>query len=111
MEDRIKTSLWADAHIRTCFVADMPAFVIARGDGDRGGVLLKIDQFDAGVSLYEKTMDFDGNKVWRCLDSGQKSAEIDIKIAKKRDFDPDLWVIEIEDMRQTYVFDAPILDD
>lgn len=111
MEDRIKTSIWIEAHTRTCFAADMPAYVLARGDADRGGILLKIDKFSAGVSLYEKTMDFDGNKVWRCVDSGKKTAEIDEKIAKKRDFDPDLWVLEIEDLRDSYVFDAPILKD
>ncbi|WP_262693496.1 DUF1491 family protein [Kordiimonas aquimaris] len=110
MESRIKTSLWIEAHIRICFAADMPAFVVARGDSDRGGVLLKVDQFDAGITLYEKTMDFDGNAVWRCLYSGANTAEISEKIAKKRDFDPDLWVLEIEDMRQTYQPDAAILD-
>ena len=111
MEDRIKTSLWVEAHIRTCFAANMPAFVVARGDADRGGVLLKIDQFDAGITLYEKTLDFDGARAWRFLHSSTDSAEIAQKIAKKRDFDPDLWVLEVEDMRKTYNMDAPILRD
>ena len=111
MENRIKTSLWIEAHIRTCFAADMPAFVVARGDSDRGGILLKIDQFDSGITLYEKTMDFDGNIAWRCLSSGETASETTERITKKRNFDSDLWVLEIEDMRKTYVPDAPILDN
>lgn len=110
MEDQLITSLWIDAHIRTCFVADMPAFVVARGDNDRGGILLKVDQFAAGVSLYEKTIDFDGRRAWRLLVKSGDAADVAARIAKKRDFDPDVWVIEVEDLRQRYILDAPILD-
>lgn len=111
MTDALKTKLWIDAHIRTCFAQDMPAFVLAKGDTERGGILLKIDQFDAGITLFERTLDFDGNRVWRQLLSGgdlQVAAE---KIAKKRSFDEDLWVLEIEDLRAVYEPDAPILAD
>lgn len=111
MTDALKTKLWIDAHIRTCFAQDLPAFVLARGDAERGGVLLKIDQFDAGVTLLERTLDFDGNRVWRCLLKGGDAPSASEKIAKKRSFDEDLWVIEIEDLRAAYQPDAPILED
>lgn len=111
MTDRIKTSLWVEAHLRTCFAADQPAFVVARGDADRGGVLLKIDRFSAGIILLERTLDFDGTRVWRQLLVGADAATTSEQITKKRAFDEDLWVLEIEDLRQTYVPDAPVLDD
>ncbi len=111
MLDRLKTSLWVEAHIRQCFIADRPAFVVARGDADRGGVLLKIDQFDAGNKLYERSMDFDGNVVWRQLAVGVTDEDAAKHIAKKRTFDEDMWVLEIEDLRQSYIPDAPVLTD
>lgn len=111
MSDRLKTSLWIDAHIRTCFNADMPAFVVARGDRDRGGILLKLDRFADGITLLEQTLDFDGNRVWRQLAKGLDAASANERIAKKRHFDEDLWVLEIEDLRQVYVPDAPILSE
>ncbi|PCI61628.1 MAG: hypothetical protein COB37_08050 [Kordiimonadales bacterium] len=108
-EARLKTSLWVEGHVRTCFTADMPAFVVAKGDADRGGVLLKINQFSAGISLYEQTLDFDGNKMWRSAGNFDAAAErdSDAAIAKKRQYDSDLWVIEIEDNAQAYQLDAP----
>ncbi len=119
MNGALKTSLWVEAHIRTCFSLDFPAFVIARGDADRGGILLKIDRFDDGILLYERTLDFDGNRVWRQLNAGlvnglangMDSAQAQATIDKKRSFDSDLWVLEIEDMRAGYQLDAPVLAD
>ena len=109
-EARLKTSLWVEAHLRTCFAADMPTFIVAKGDADRGGLLLKINQFSDGISLYEQTLDFDGNKMWRSAGTFNAAAErdADVAIAKKRQYDSDLWVLEIEDNRGTYKLDAPI---
>lgn len=111
MSKRLKTSLWVEAHIRACFAADRPAFVVARGDADRGGILLKIDGFEGGITLYERTMDFDGNNAWRCLVQGADAADVADRINRKRAFDEDLWVLEIEDLRQTYQPDATVLPD
>lgn len=111
MVDTLKTKLWIDAHIRACFAQDMPAFVLARGDEERGGILLKIDRFDAGIQLLERTLDFDGNRVWRQLLTGGDGQAASDKINKKRSFDEDLWVLEIEDLRAAYEPDAPILAD
>lgn len=110
MDIRLKTSLWVDAQVRTNFAADRPTFVVAKGDAERGGVLLKINQFSKGLLLYEQTLDFDGNKMWRTLGSFEEAAErdADALIMKKRGYDPDLWVLEIEDRAGSYKLDAQI---
>lgn len=110
MTVRLATRLWIDAHMRTCFAAGLPAFVVAKGDAERGGVLLKVNRFSAGVMLLEQSLDFDGNRIWRQLgpEAGEAEADADARVLKKRQFDPDLWVIEIEDMAGTYVPDAPV---
>lgn len=96
--------------MRQCFLDDMPAFVVARGDQERGGVILKVNRFEEGVQLYEQTLDFDGNKMWRSLGCFAANAEreADAALAKKRQFDPDIWIIEIEDRKSAYALDAPI---
>lgn len=111
MTDQLKSRLWVEAHVRACFANDLPAFIIARGDEERGGILLKIDRFSEGVTLLERTLDFDGNRVWRKLTDGADAQETAERIEKKRRFDEDLWVIEIEDLRAVYTADAPVLAD
>ena len=109
-QQRLATKIWVDAHVRTCHVQGMPAFVIAKGDEIRGGVLLKVNAFSRGVRLFEQSLDFDGQRFWRQLGppDGEAEADADARIAKKRGFDTDLWVIEIEDMAAAYTPDAPI---
>ncbi len=110
MTVRLSTRLWIDAHVRTCFNNDMPAFIVAKGDSERGGILLKVNRFRQGVILYEQSLDFDGNRIWRRLgpDDGQEERDADAVVSKKRQFDPDLWVIEIEDGAGKYEPDAPV---
>ncbi|MBL4639217.1 MAG: DUF1491 family protein [Kordiimonadaceae bacterium] len=107
---RLNTSFWVEAHVRTCFGADMPAFVVAKGDADRGGVLLKVNRFRDGICLYEQALDFDGNKMWRPLGAFSADAErdADMLLLKKRQFDSDIWLIEIEDQKGEYTLDAPV---
>ena len=102
--------MWVDAHVRQCFLDDTPAFVVAKGDAERGGVILKINRFSEGVQLFEQSLDFDGNKIWRRIGEyeAEHEREADMSVAKKRQFDPDIWVIEVEDNRSSYELDAPI---
>ncbi|MBL4837892.1 MAG: DUF1491 family protein [Kordiimonadaceae bacterium] len=110
MNDRLHTSFWVEAHVRTCFGADMPTFVVAKGDAERGGILLKVNCFQQGINLYEQAMDFDGNKMWRHLGAFEASAErdADMLLQKKRQFDADMWLLEIEDQKGIYTLDAPL---
>lgn len=110
MTVRLTSRLWIDAHVRTCFANDMPAFLVAKGDEERGGILLKVNRFSEGVLLFEQSMDFDGNRIWRLLvpDTGVSEFDADVTVSKKRANDPDMWVIEIEDGAGKYEPDAPI---
>lgn len=112
IEARLKTDLWVEAHIRQCFLADMPAFVVAKGDAERGGVLLKVNHFEVGIALFEQSRDFDGKKIWRNIGefSCADEAVADALLQKKRQIDADIWIIEIEDRRSLYQLDAPLSD-
>jgi len=109
---RLKTSLWVEAHVRQCFLADMPAFIVAKGDKERGGVILKVNRFKDGIQLFEQTLDFDGKKMWRSIGEYDfdKEAAADELLKKKRGFDTDLWIVEIEDSRAVYELDAALSD-
>ena len=99
MKPRLHTDLWIKAHIRTCHANNIPAFVVARGDAERGGVLLKINHFKDGVELLQPTTNMEGDRVWMPVMGkdvvDERSA--DAFIAKRRSTDSDLWVVEIED--------------
>ena len=50
-----------------------------------------------------------GERAWVTLAEGEE-ADVDASIAKQRSFDPDLWVIEVEDRQGRHLLDEPGLD-
>src|SRR6478752_4729217 len=50
----LNTGLWVMAQVRICDRAFIPATVVRRGDPDAGTVLLKLNRFEAGVTVYAR---------------------------------------------------------
>ncbi|MEM9668283.1 MAG: DUF1491 family protein [Pseudomonadota bacterium] len=100
MEPRLPTSLWVDALVRRAEVAGASAFVLQKGDGERGDVLVKVACLDGTGELYTPAMDLDGDRIFLNLivqGIGPEEKEIDDYVARARGRDRDLWVVEIED--------------
>lgn len=112
MHPRVHTDLWVQAHVRRCNNRNVPAFVVARGDNERGGILLKINRFEKGVTLLQPMTGLDGGRVWIHVAGNEPADEskIDSVIQKRRSSDPDLWVVEIEDANGEYDLGEPIED-
>jgi len=108
---KIKTGMWVQAQIRICDINCIPIMVRHKGDADAGAILLKLDQGKAGCSMLSQVRDVDGSLGWMYGGGGtlidQSQAEVYIK--RQIDRDPDLWVIEIEDMQGRYELDGDIL--
>ena len=51
----LNTGLWVSAQVRLCDRAFIPATVVRRGDPDAGTVLVKLNRFEAGVTVYTDT--------------------------------------------------------
>lgn len=111
MQPRLKAEIWVTGHIRRCYALDMPAYLRHRGDRDAGGILLKINRFEAGCELLEPTMDRSGQRAWMRASGPEPidEAEADAAIARRLKTDPDLWVVEIEDRDGRHALDEPIL--
>jgi len=48
----LTTGLWVSAQVRLCDIAFIPATIVRRGDPDAGTVLLKLNRFEEGVTVY-----------------------------------------------------------
>lgn len=93
---RLVTEFWVHAYIKRLELQNIPAYVIAHGDNTAGAVLVKVATLDGQACLMHRSYDLhSGDLSWTEMSSGTESA-IDALIAKQRSFDPDLWVIEIE---------------
>lgn len=94
---RLTARFWVDAYLARLRIHDIPAFVVTHGDDTGGAVLVKMNTLDGQAVLYQRSFDLgSGARVWVVLADGEE-ADVDAAVLRQRGFDPDLWVIEVED--------------
>jgi hypothetical protein len=104
---RLTSDLWVAAYLQRLRLEGIPAFVVRRGDGTAGAVLVKLNTLDGRASLWQRTTDpGTGDRRWTELAGGAEAA-VDASVARQRGFDPDLWVIEVEDRAGRHLLDDP----
>ena len=109
MEARLKAEIWVKAFIRKCAVSDVPAVLVRRGDDTAGVVLVKVNHLDGHAHVYAPARRGDGTRIWIQGAGGLKlEADIDAYIEKQIRFDPDIWVIEVEDSQGRHFLDEPV---
>lgn len=102
---RLTTRFWVDAYLARLRQADIPAYVTAHGDDTAGAVLVKLASLDGRGRAFQRSFDLmSGARAWVVLAEGAE-AEVDAAIARQRGFDPDLWVIELEDRQGRTLLD------
>lgn len=94
---RLTAGLWVAAYLNRLRLANLPAYVMARGDATAGAVLVKVATLDGQAVIHERRFDLDRDiRVWQVMAQGAEP-EMDALLSRARRRDPDLWIIEIED--------------
>jgi hypothetical protein len=91
---RLATSVLAGALMRKAQGEGGFAAVLARGDETSGSILLLLTERGGPPTVLERLLRPDGTYAWES--AKQSSVEVDAFIARRRQFDPDLWVIELD---------------
>lgn len=102
---RLTARFWVDAYLARLRVHDIPAFVVAHGDDTGGAVLVKLGTFDGQAVLFQRSFDLmTGERRWvEMIRDAER--EVDAAVVRQRGFDPDLWVIEVEDRAGRHLLD------
>ena len=109
---RLPTELWISAHLRRLAGEGIAATIVHRGDSDAGGVLLKLYLGrEEGCRLLSQVSDAEGRLAWMAALQGKTvpEPEADAYIARQRQRDSDLWVIEIEDRQGRNPFEGKVV--
>ena len=105
----LSTDLWAGALIRRAELAGAFAVVARKGDPRAGAVLVKVVNRRSGEAwLYASAVRGEGEQVWMQPVASTDETEVDAFIARQIRFDPDLWIIEIEDPEGRHFLTEPV---
>lgn len=104
---RLTADIWVSAYLARLRQIEIPAFIVHRGDATAGAVLVKLNTLDGQARCFQRSFDLmTGERTWMVLAEGDE-AGVDATVGKQRGFDPDLWVIEVEDKLGRHLLDDP----
>jgi len=106
---RLSTDIWVGALIRRAELEGAYATVIRKGDPRAGAVLVKALDRRAGVAhLLAEAIRGDGERVWMAPVAATDETELDAYIGRAVRFDPDIWVVEIDDRAGRHFLTEPV---
>lgn len=100
---RVTSALWVGAFIRRCFAAGAMASVLRHGADEAGAILVVVDRLDGSVDLYGPapqsafTETRPSDRLFLPLIEKSPLEPVQKRIDSELHFDPDLWVVEVED--------------
>lgn len=100
---RLRTDIWVKAYLRRCQGEGASGVVVRHGDDDAGAVYIKVRAHDGRAEAYAPAP-----AGWEVAASERRfvlltstrtmsERELDEKLARESEFDPDVWIIEVED--------------
>jgi hypothetical protein len=94
----IASDVWVGALIRRAELSGAFATVVRKGDARAGSVIVKAyDSAERKARVYTEAFCPDGERLWIQPVSSDQESELDAYIQRQVGYDPDLWVVEIED--------------
>ncbi len=103
---RLKSGIWVAAYLRHCQIEGAFAAVRRRGADEAGAIFIIVNRLDGTATLYGPAPQsaFDearpADRIFApVLGSAPPVPEADVeaRLAREIRFDPDIWVVEIED--------------
>jgi hypothetical protein len=110
MIPRLKAGIFVRAVIRRAEVAGAAAFVVRKGSEEAGAILLKISKLDGTCMVLSQARRGEGELVWvKPIGDAVDDEAASKYFEKQMRFDPDLWIVEIEDRQGRAFVDEPVV--
>ena len=114
---RLKSGIWVAAYLRRCGVEGAFAAVRRRGADEAGAVFILVNRLDGTATLYGPASQslFDeaqpSDRMFSAVLGGETpagEADAEARIAREIKFDPDVWVVEVEDRAGRHFLDQVV---
>lgn len=110
---RLKADIWVKAYVRRCAGEGVAAAVVRHGDDHAGAIFIRVNKLDGTSLLFGPApAGMDGassDRTWVSHGAVGKPAmpdqDVDARLAREFEFDPDIWIVEIEDREGRHFLD------
>jgi hypothetical protein len=115
---RLKSGIWVAAYVRRCYIEGAFAAVRRRGADEAGAVCIKINRLDGTGILYGPAPQavFDeaqpAGRIFTAIlgrETPVPEANIEARLVREIGFDPDLWIVEVEDRAGRNFLDGAVV--
>jgi len=115
---RLKSGIWVAAYLRRCQVEGAFAAVRRRGAEEAGAVFIIVNRLDGTATLYGPAPQsvFDdaqpADRFFTVVLGGQApvpGTDVEARLAREIHFDPDIWIVEIEDRGGRHFLDHVVV--
>jgi hypothetical protein len=107
---RLRSDFWVGAHLRRCAVEGVDAVLRRRGAAEAGAIFVKVDHLDGTASLYgpaPQSLVAEGahERLFTVILQAAMPLDVEERMKREMRFDPDLWLIEIDDRNGRHFLD------
>jgi hypothetical protein len=108
---RVTSALWVAAFVRRCNGAGTFAVVQRRGAEEAGAIFILVDRLDGSADLYGPApqTSFDeakpDDRLFQKIADAATAEDVNVRLAREARFDPDFWVVAVEDREARTPFD------
>jgi hypothetical protein len=102
---RLKSGIWVSAYLRRCQTEGAQAVLRRRGADEAGAIFVKISRLDgtadvfgpAPQAAFEEARPSDRIFAPALKSQPVPEPDAEVYLAKQIKFDPDIWIVEVED--------------
>jgi len=107
---RLKSDIWVQALVLRCRAEAVHALVAQRGDKIAGAILVRVNRLDGTADVYQAVRNGLGEQIWiRGTGTAPvEDAKADTFVKRQMGFDPDVWVVEIDDRLGRHFLEEPV---
>lgn len=98
MTPRLASSVLVKALIRRAEAEGGFGAIVAKGDANAGAIAVILRERGRAAALLERALQPDGRYAWQgeIFQRTDNEREIGDSLERKRRFDPDLWIVELD---------------
>jgi hypothetical protein len=112
---RIASEIWVKAYLRRCAGAGAAAVLERRGDAERGAIFIRLSRLDGTAALLAPAVaagkGAEAERRWHLSHAFLPEAEVDAVLARQIGFDPDAWIVAVEDREGRHFLAEALIEE